>query len=198
MVTKKTNAMTADKLRYVLIGSIFIMIIGAGGLFWVFREQVLIPNAKKVTEVSSAAQSRVGEASRLKNIKAILERDKDTIDKAARLVTDTKSYQYQDQIINDLTAYAKVTGVTILRYDFNSGEPSGSTAQPVGASNPSGIKSVSVAITLNNPVPYASLMRFMHAIEANLTKMQLEGITISKDPSNDVTVNTLTIKVFTK
>lgn len=199
MVTKKTNTMTPDKLRLILIGTIFVMIIGAGGLFWVFREQILIPNANKVSEVSLAAKSRDSEVSRLENLKTILERDKDTVDKAARIVADTQSYQYQDQIIKDLTAYAKATGVTILRYDFNSGATSGpAAAQPATGTEPAGLKSVSVAISLTNPVPYNNFMRFVHAIEANLTKMQLAGISIATDPSNAVIANTLTIKVYTK
>lgn len=200
MVTKKANTMTPDKLRLILIGTIFVMILGAGGLFWVFREQVLIPNANKVAEVSLSAKSRDSEVNRLENIKAILERDKDTVDKAARIVADTQSYQYQDQIIKDLTAYAKATGVTILRYDFTSGTAASGpgAAQPAAGTEPAGLKSVSVAISLTNPVPYTSLMRFVHAIEANLTKMQLAGIAISTDPSNAVIANTLTIKVYTK
>lgn len=199
MVTKKTNTMTPDKLRLILIGTIFVMIVGAGGLFWVFREQILIPNANKVSEVSLAAKSRDSEVSRLENLKAILEKDKDTVDKAARIVADTQSYQYQDQIIKDLTAYAKATGVTILRYDFNSGAVSGpGAAQPATGTEPAGLKSVSVAISLTNPVPYNNFMRFVHAIEANLTKMQLAGISMATDPSNAVTASTLTIKVYTK
>jgi len=199
MVTKKTNTMTPDKLRLILIGTIFVMIVGAGGLFWGFREQILIPNANKVSEVSLAAKSRDSEVSRLENLKAILEKDKDTVDKAARIVADTQSYQYQDQIIKDLTAYAKATGVTILRYDFNSGAVSGpGAAQPATGTEPAGLKSVSVAISLTNPVPYNNFMRFVHAIEANLTKMQLAGISMATDPSNAVTASTLTIKVYTK
>lgn len=200
MAEKKSNSMTPEKLRLVLIGSMFLMIIGSGGLFWLFREQVLIPNANKVAEVSSTAQSRDSEVSQLKRVQEILERDKDTVDRAAKIVADTKFYQYQDQIIKDLTAYAKTTGVTILKYDFNNGAaPSGVAAQPAGAAtDPSGVKSVSVAVTLTNPLPYNNLMRFVHAIEANLTKMQLAGIAISTDPSGGVIANTLILKVFTK
>lgn len=201
MVTKKTNTMTPHKLRLILIGSIAVMIIGAGGLFWVFREQVLIPKAKEVADVSISAQSKDNEVNRLKATKAALERDKDTVDKAAKIVADTRFYQYQDQIIKDLTAYAKATGVIIRQYDFSNGNGAGSgatTAQPAVSADPNGLKSIGVAISLQNPVPYVNLMRFIHAIEINLTKMQLAGIAISKDPSNAITANTLTIKVFTK
>ncbi len=200
MVTKQSNSMTPVKLRLLLISTLCLTIVASGGLFWLFRENVIIVKAQDVQKVSTDAKSRDNEAGRLESVQKILERDKDIVSKAQKIAADTKFYQYQDQILKDLSSFAKTSGVIIQRFDFNDTATTPGAAKPVsgGVADPAGLKSVSVSITVANPVPFDKLMRFIHAIEANVTKMQLDGISISATKTSDVTVNTLTIKVFTK
>lgn len=68
-----------------------------------------------------------------------------------------------------------------------------------GAVEPaSQLKSTTVNITLDNPVNYRNLLRFIHYIEQNLTKMQISSIALSgaTESNSDVTSDSLTIEVY--
>lgn len=47
-----------------------------------------------------------------------LEKHQTDMEKAAMIVADTTSYKYQDQIVQDITTYANLSGLTILGFDF--------------------------------------------------------------------------------
>jgi hypothetical protein len=119
-------------------------------------------------------------------------------------VADSQSYQYQNQIIGDLNDYANKAGIAITSIDFVADTPAATTTPPAGTRTPTtiapaGVKSTSVSITLQNPVPYDNMLRFIHSIEQNLTKMQISKIGLAKGSSgNAVTSEILTIQVYIK
>ena len=122
-----------------------------------------------------------------------LETHKDSVSRAQAIVADTKYYEYQDQIVRDITSYANTAGVTILGFNF--------TATPATASGSvKGVKSVSASISLANPVPYDNYLRFLKLIERNLTKMQVSEMNITSDLRSlgQISSPTLTMEVYVR
>lgn len=207
MIEKQMKGMTPTKLRIILCITIVLLLVIAAFGFMFFRGQ-LVAYAEEVNKSAREATISTNDIATLEKLKKELQDDKVAVTRANNIVADSKSYQYQDQIINDLSVYAKVAGVVVSGYSFISDIPaadSASTSTSAATSDtqapapaPSGLKSTKVAITLKNPVDYRATMRFIHAIELNLTKMQLAGISLtgSADNKNQVSANPLTIEVY--
>jgi hypothetical protein len=205
MSNKQTKKLSAPQLRLALIGLI-VFLIGLSAVgFWFFREQ-LITYANTVNQSSAAASSSSEDISKLQRLKQELSDDKVAVTRAKSIVADSQYYQYQDQIIEDINAYAKSAGVTVTGFTFNNEGATGSVASPaspatVGAAPvPVGLKTTSVIITVKNPVKYQAIMNFLHSIELNLTRMEITGISIAKATADNsaVTVNPINIEVYTR
>ena len=198
MPDKKTSKLSATNLQLALMGSMFLLLIVGIGAFILLRAQ-LETYATQVQIDNGTAEASANDISNLQNTEKTLNDDKVAVARAAKIVADSKFYEYQDQIINDLTAYAKSAGITIQGFDFGNTLPGAQTAaQPGGVVAPAGVKTVSVTVTIKNPVKYENIMRFIHAIEISLTKMQLSGVSMSYDATNGLSANSLTVRVFTR
>lgn len=205
MLKKQVSGMTAQKLRLLLLVCIALLIILSAAGFW-FAHKQLVSFAEQVRETTAIANASTQDLTNLQALKTKLAEDADTVERTKNIVADSQYYAYQDQIIKDINTYASRAGVTITGYTFNSqtgstGTPAPSAATAPNAGNPSvaGLKSVSVSIAIKSPVKYGNIMNFVHAIEQNLTKMQLAGISITKDSQSDnVTANSLNVEVYTR
>ncbi|MBI3889876.1 hypothetical protein HY312_04910 [Candidatus Saccharibacteria bacterium] len=216
MLKKSTSSLTAQKLRLLLIISIFFILLLTAGIF-AYARSVLATYSSDVQKVSDTAASSSKNLSALNTLKTKLAENKDAVERAKNLVAESQSYAYQDQIIKDLNTFASKSGVTISGFQFNS-EATGAagatpaatpstttTATPAPAAGGAataptgGLKTVSASINLKSPVNYKNIMNFVHMIEQNLTKMQLTGIALNKDTaSNNVSVNSLTVEVYVR
>lgn len=204
MTKKGTNTLTPTKLRLVLLASI-VLLIGLSGVgFWLFSES-LNTYAAEVRSANNAASVSSSDIERLKQLKTELEENQVSVTRAKNIVADSKYYQYQDQIIADLTAYAKTTKVQVTSITFNTGTTSalGSTGSTtpgsVSTPAPAGLKSINATVSLKTPVNYQAFMRFVHAIELNLTKMQITGISVQRsETEGDVVVSPLMIEVYVR
>ena len=204
MTKKGTNSLTPTKLRLALLASI-ILLIGLSGVgFWLFSES-LNTYAAEVRSANTAASVSSSDIARLKQLKTELEENEVSVTRAKNIVADSKYYQYQDQIIADLTAYAKATKVQVTSITFNTGSSSalGATGSTTPSSPstpaPAGLKSINATVSLKTPVNYQAFMRFVHAIELNLTKMQITGISVQRSETDgDVIVSPLMIEVYVR
>lgn len=204
MLKKQVSGMTAQKLRLLLLVGIALLIVLSGAGFW-FAHKQLISFAEQVRETTAVANASTQDLANLQALKTKLAEDADTVERTKNIVADSQSYAYQDQIIKDINTYASRAGVAITGYTFNSAATAAGTPAPSAAAttanNPAvaGLKSVSVSIAIKSPVKYGNMMNFVHAIEQNLTKMQLTGISITKDAQSDnVTANSLNVEVYTR
>ena len=209
MSSGQSKGISAAKLRIVLAVSIVLILILSAVSFWFFRSQ-LEGYATEVRKANTEALVSAKDVSKLKELQQELEDSAVAIARAEKIVGDSKFYQYQDQIIADLNAYARTAGIFIESYSFletgTPGTAAGGAATPpptvAGADGPppAGLKTTTVSITLKSPINYAALMRFVHAIETNLTKMQLTGISIARVAygSQDVSTTPLNIEVYTR
>lgn len=214
MLKKSTSSLTAQKLRLLLIASIFLILLLTVGIF-VYARSVLAAYSADVQKVSETAASSSKNLSALNTLKTKLADNKEAVERAKNLVAESQSYAYQDQIIKDLNTFASKSGVTISGFQFNSeaagaapaaapnttttATPAPTTADGATAAPAGGLKTVSASINLKSPVNYKNIMNFVHMIEQNLTKMQLTGIALNKDSaSNNVSVNSLTVEVYVR
>lgn len=205
MLKKQVSGLSAQKLRILLIVGIVFLIIISGVGFW-FAHKQLIGFAEQVRASTATANASTQDLANLQSLKTQLAEDADTVERTKNIVADSQYYSYQDQIIKDINTYASRAGVTITGFTFGAGtsgpgsQPAaGGTAATGGAKPVPGLKSVSVSVTIKSPVKYGNIMNFIHSIEQNLTKMQLAGISLTKDPQSDnVTANSLTLEVYTR
>lgn len=202
MLRARIKGLDARKLRIILLCNIFLLLIIGIGSFLLIRNW-LEAYANQVKSDNNAALISSNDVQRLKQLEQKMFEDHVAVTRAKNIVADSKSYQYQNQIINDITTYAKKSGVSISGFNFTSDTDAAVKTSPnaksQGPAVPSGLKSIKAVISLKNPVSYAAIMRFIHAIELNLTKMQLTGISMTKSTNNsDVVVNPLTVEVFVR
>ncbi len=193
----KGRPLTATQLRLMLSLSLFIItIIAAVGFYFVNSH--LKTYAVEVSHVVVDASASRDNLQNLQKIEKQLKEDQDVVQKTNNIVAESRSYQYQDQIITDINGYATRAGIGITDINFSQAASSSQSSTPTPtAPVPSGVKSTSVAITLKNPVDYNSLLRFIKSIEQNLTKMQVSRINLSKDTSSSgVTSDILTLQVY--
>lgn len=199
--------LTPTKLRGILLASLGLIIIGAGTIFY-FANSSLRQVATTVSHKVADAEASRNNLDNLKKIEKFLSEQQTTIERVNSIVADSQSYQYQDQIIIDLNTYASQAGIAITSINFTAAGAGASTdasaapattqtTTPAPAPAAGGVKSTFVSVTVENPVDYESLLRFVKSIEQNLTKMQISKVSLSKgSEGNDVSTDTLNIEVY--
>lgn len=142
----------------------------------------------------------------LLKLKDQLEKNPVATKKAEQIVAESKSYQYQNQIINDLSIYAAKANVPIQSFTFQdsstSSAKSSSSSSQTTAKKPtsvSGVKSITVSIQLGDKVPYNNLLHFLHLVENNVTRMQISGVSISRgEQRGEVSAQSLELGVYVR
>lgn len=184
--------MTATKLRWILVGLIVLLLGGFGfGTWWL--QGVLSESVKVTDHVKIDAEVSTSELQQLKNLQKQLAEEQDLIERTKEIAATTEQYRYQDQVISDLADYAARRGIQISTFDF-SGAARTKPTELVG-----GAKRTPFSVTLKGPVAYATFLRFLQDIEANLTKIQVTSLTLSpdKDP-NKIANPSLGMDVYIK
>lgn len=209
MSERKREKMTpAVTMRIVFALSLVLILVGMGGVVY-FGYTMLQGTAEEVSKIQTEAKAVDAKVQNLARLEKEMEKYKDSIAKAQQLVAETQQYQYQNQIINDLTAYANKSGVGIAGFTFTSGSAgaksnSGSsgtsgTNNSSGSNSAAGPKSMKVSVRLNEKTDYMALLRFMHLIEQNLTRMQIASVSMSKtEGTGQVNTQTLEVEVYVR
>lgn len=204
-MTAKNMIDNAVRLRLALI-VVLLLLVSLTIALGFFGVQYLKAQATEVQQVVYDATNSDRKLQRIQELASELEANQDAAARAKQVVAESKSYQYQDVIIQDLQAMASRAGVSITNFNFTGSgsstakSSSTTTAKPQATSSAGGLRSTTVDITLKNPVDYRSLLRFIHYIEQNLTKMQIAKVGLAgaadADSPNAVTSETLTIEVY--
>lgn len=210
-MNKRPMNFSATTLRITLGISLFV-IAGIGiAAFGLIYDQ-LRNYANGVSVTNAKARSTDDTVQALQLIQKKLTEDRPTVQKAKNIVASSKQYVYQDEIIRDLTTYARRAGVSITDFSFDGSSgtnASGSSSQNSSSSGANttarptvnGVKSTSVNISLKSPVNYVGLLRFINFVENNLTRMQLTSLNVtggSGETASKDTVGTgpLSLRVF--
>ena len=187
------SKITAVTVQYGLITLIVLLIGAIVGIFFL-AQTVMSQKALSTDHYRTDAELAQEEIVRLKQLETILKNEQVTIQKTARIVAQSQEYQFQDQVINDVTAYAKRNNIEVISFDF--GMKPG--AAPQGVASGSAQQKTIVTVQLSNDIPYDSFLRFLRSLEQNITKMQLTGIALQPNPtrSNVVLAPTIELEVF--
>lgn len=205
----KKFTLTATNLRIILaVSLVVITAIGAGGFALAYNW--LDGFAADASTVASHAAASESELQELSQTEKMLKTQHHAVERASKIAAESKSYQYQDQIINDLNDFARKAGITISDITFadnnakgSSSSSSSSSSNKTGTSLPTiaGLKATTASVTVKNPVEYRKLLTFMYLVEQSLTKMRIANVDLSRStaqgqPPDSITSNTLTIEVY--
>lgn len=170
----KKNSLTAVGLKRIFIGcmslSIILLVLSFSWLSDMLRTQVMEADHKKID--ADIARSNIDQ---LRFLETYLDDNKNIVNRAQAIVSEAG--QYQQQVVNDINAYAGRSGVTVLGYNFTN-------SAGAASSKVSGTSVTQVTVTLANPIEYTSFLRFLMAIEQNLTRMQVTGVSLTPDTEN--------------
>lgn len=198
------KGLTASSARIVL--ALFLLIILAAmvaGSY--FAYSFLSTTSKEVADMQTEASAVDMKIQNLLKLKDQLEKNPVATKKAEQIVADSKSYQYQNQIVNDLSIYAGKANVLIQSFTFQDGSTSAkssSSSSQTNAKKPtsvSGVKSITVSIQLGDKVPYNNLLHFLYLVENNVTRMQISGVSISRgEQRGEVSAQSLELGVYVR
>lgn len=192
--------MKAVKLRLILSGIIVLLFVATGGGFYVLSQlltamEVTADHARIDADLSSS------DSNRLNQLSEQLDKQKDVVAKAQKIVGTQADYKYQDEFINDINQLARTFGVTITGFSFpDPNSVTSSNAVKVLTVLPSGVKPVLITINLKGPVSYQVYLRFLRGLELNLTRLQITGINLSPDSANPTQISnpSIGIEIFVR
>ena len=190
---KKKSALTSTVIvNWSLYGLIVLLVAGIGAGSYLMHIKLVgyvtnVDHTKIDTELSEQGIENA------KKLRRTLDDNRESVARAAAIVADTKYYEYQDQIVQDISSYAAASGLTVLGFDFTTSTSAKATAI-------TGVKAVVATISLSSQVNYDNYLQFLKLIERNLTKMQITQLDISNDLKNIGSVNSpvITLEVYVR
>ncbi|MGE5312971.1 MAG: hypothetical protein ACM3MA_03150 [Acidobacteriota bacterium] len=184
-------SLSARHITWILVVIIVMMIAGIAYGNYELKNR-LADQVTTTNNLKAEAMKSDENLSKAKTLELYMQTHKADVERAAALVAQAKTYQYQNQIINDVTSYANSVGIDILSFDFPDMTQAKQTVP--------GLNSITVTINLRNPVEYTKLLRFLKLIEQNLTKMQITSINFSPDAeaTGMVTSQSIGLEVYVK
>ena len=195
------KVLNASIARIVLSLLLLIILSAMVGLV-IFAYSFLSKTSEEVGKMQTEAIAVDAKIQSLLASKSQLDRNSDTVKKAKNIVSESKLYQYQNQIIQDLNTYADRAGIPIKSFSFQN-EPTTSTKTATSSkrtpASPAGVKSTFVSIQLGDHIDYTKFLHFLSLIEKNVTRMQLLGVSISRGANNhEISIQSLEVKVYTR
>ena len=195
------KVLNASIARIVLSLLLLIILSAMVGLV-IFAYSFLSKTSEEVGKMQTEAIAVDAKIQSLLASKSQLDRNSDTVKKAKNIVSESKLYQYQNQIIQDLNTYADRAGIPIKSFSFQN-EPTASaktaTSSKQTSTSPAGVKSTFVSIQLGDHIDYTKFLHFLSLIEKNVTRMQLLGVSISRGANNhEISIQSLEVKVYTR
>lgn len=185
--------MNATRLRIVLSIGFCLVLAALGAAGWWVQEQLAIQVAKTDHARIDAEVSQL-DLDKLRRLEAQLISQKEVVDRADKIAATADNYQYQDQVVSDLEAYAQRHDISISNFDFAGSGPQDKSSAPAGTTR------TPFSIALQGPLSYDRFMSFLRDIENNLTKLQVTSLTLSptaEDPQL-VSNTTLSLVVYLK
>ncbi|TWP08724.1 hypothetical protein EUA76_00330 [TM7 phylum sp. oral taxon 350] len=189
----KSFSLKASIFSYILGALMAIVIIGAFvGAYYL--NGFLIQKKDEVSKVENdvvANESSIGLAQALEQY---IKNNRKDIDLVKKVVSDTKEYQYQDDIINDIVTYAAQTGLKLLSVTFPT---SASSSSSKDKSAP--VKTMQAVIEIDKEFSYDKYINFIYKIEQNISKMKILQISIDLGKeAGSITGSSIKLEVYVK
>lgn len=186
--------MNAVKLRIVLVIGLVVSLAALGtGVWWL--QGALAAQVAKTDHARADADIAQLELEKLRRLEIQLQEQKDIVERAAQIAATADNYQYQDQVVKDVEAYAKRHDIAIANFDF-----SGASAPGASTNSPAGTTRTPFSVSLRGPLSFDKFMNFLRDIENNLTKLQVSSLSLTPtaDDPKMVTNPTLSLVVYLK
>lgn len=200
----KKRVLTPSILRAILSVALLLMIAAGVGIF-VLGYQQLDTVAKETRELDTKAKATSNELQALTTLKSQLDKQSKDVERAEKIISITKNYTYQDQVVQDLVAYATASGLDIKSIDFSANNTTAASSSSSSSSSaavikaPNGTKSISAAIALHTPVNYDNLRDFVYRIEKNLFQMQISSLRLSaNNDGQGISVDGFTVIAYVR
>lgn len=166
----QAKKLTAKTTRNILGSLLVIIILGSIAGFY-FGLQLVKDYALEVSHAVTDSNASGKTIEQLGVLKQQLAEGQPLVTKANQLFSTPSTYQ--TQALKDISKYASEAGVTISGIDSlgaaSESDPAATTPQ-----------TYSEVITIQSPVSYVSFVKFINAIEGNLPKMQITGISLKR------------------
>ncbi len=197
------NGMTAQRLRIVLF-FIMVLIMVAAVVGFTIVQKNLADYATSISKLNADAQSGDKDIRTLQELKSRLAAQQDLIQKTRSVVGDPSTYA--DTVIRDITRIGAESGVPVKSILFAGdtvaevapqSTPT-STVAPSTTFSSSTVTKKTVTVSIQSPLSYTSLMKFLSGIESNDLRMRVAKVTMTKDKGNDVGTQDLSIEVYVR
>lgn len=189
----RSFSLKASIFSYILGALMAIVIIGAFvGAYYL--NGFLIQKKDEVSKVENdvvANESSIGLAQALEQY---IKNNRKDIDLVKKVVSDTKEYQYQDDIINDIVTYAAQTGLKLLSVTFPTSISSSSSKDKSAP-----VKTMQAVIEIDKEFSYSKYINFIYKIEQNISKMKILQISIDLGKeAGSITGSSIKLEVYVK
>ena len=189
----KSFSLKASIFSYILGALMAIVIIGAFvGAYYL--NGFLIQKKDEVSKVENdvvANESSIGLAQALEQY---IKNNRKDIDLVKKVVSDTKEYQYQDDIINDIVTYAAQTDLKLLSVTFPTNTSSSSSKDKSAP-----VKTMQAVIEIDKEFSYSKYINFIYKIEQNISKMKILQISIDLGKeAGSITGSSIKLEVYVK
>ena len=189
----RSFSLKASIFSYILGALMAIVIIGAFvGAYYL--NGFLIQKKDEVSKVENdvvANESSIGLAQALEQY---IKNNRKDIDLVKKVVSDTKEYQYQDDIINDIVTYAAQTGLKLLSVTFPTNISSSSSKDKSAP-----VKTMQAVIEIDKEFSYDKYINFIYKIEQNISKMKILQISIDLGKeAGSITGSSIKLEVYVK
>lgn len=186
----KKSHFNASALRLLLlVSTIIIAVIIVGGFYYA---QAWLSNDANSTKTNSyesiSGNLSPNELTQLQN--DVYKHEAVSI-KATELFYSAQTYE--TKVKQDLNNYASKIGISITSIDPTQAPTVDSSSTPI-----SGVIPRYINVTIGNPVQFTKLFEFIQAIETNIPKMKLTGISINGESGQNVTVKPIIIEIYTR
>jgi len=195
MKKQQTRKITATTTRNILAATLVIITIGAVVGFY-FGLQVIRSYSLEVSHSVSDATASGNNIEQLSQLKQQLTDGQTLVAKADKLFSTPDTYQ--TQALKDISKYANEAGVVITSIESSNSTTAAPTTPAATGTTPAVASEYSEVITLQSPVSYARFLKFLDAVEGNLPKMQITGISIGRPGTasgDQITTDKITITV---
>lgn len=187
-MTKNKGAKATSTRNFLSFLMVIIVIVSAAGFY--FGLQLIKTYATDVSHTVSDANASGKNIEKLSDLKIALAEREALVAKANTLFSTPEFYQAQT--LNDIKKYATNSGVVVTNIEFDKVEVAAGSATPPTTNLP-------ITVTLQSPVAYNSLLKFLDAVEGNLPKMQVTGVSLGRAGTGDsVTTDKITMTVSTR
>lgn len=189
----RSFSLKASIFSYILGALMAIVIIGAFvGAYYL--NGFLVQKKDEVSKVENdvvANESNIGLAQALEQY---IKNNRKDIDLVKKVVSDTKEYQYQDDIINDIVTYAAQTGLKLLSVTFPT-----STSSSSSKDKSAPVKTMQAVIEIDKEFSYDKYINFIYKIEQNISKMKILQISIDLGKeAGSITGSSIKLEVYVK